>query len=77
MKNSTTYELELELEQLDEIYVAGDEDQTYINYLSANKAGNDALMQFYMCEDPVTLHYELAFRIRALLELIDWNNNLN
>ena len=71
------YELQAELDALDEIYVAGDHEQTFINYLASNKAGSDALMQYYYIEDPEKLHYEIAFRISALIDLIDTHNNLN
>ena len=62
---------QLELDCLEEIYVPGDHEQTYINYLAADKAGNDSLMQYYYIQDPEKLHYELAFRISALVDLID------
>jgi hypothetical protein len=70
------YELEQELESLDEIYAAGDEAQTHINYLCSKK--NQHLMQYYhLKDDPVQLHYEVAMRIRTLLDLIDMYSDLN
>ncbi len=67
----TNHELQLELDALDEIYVAEDHEQTFINYLAADKAGNHSLMQYYYIEDPEKLHYEIAFRISALIDLIE------
>ena len=70
------YQYEQELEALDEIYVAGDEAQTHINYTVAHK--NQYLMPYYPFQnDPVTLHYEIAMRIRSLIELIDMAEDLN
>jgi hypothetical protein len=65
------YELQLELDALDTIYVQGDHEQTFINYLAADKARNDSLMQYYRITDPEKLHYEIAFRISALIDLIE------
>lgn len=65
------YELQQELEALDEIYAEGDAEQTYINYLASDKAGNDSLMQYYLIQEPEKLHYEIAFRISALIDLIE------
>jgi hypothetical protein len=72
---NTIDQYELELECLDEIYVAGDEEQTYINYLAATK--NQWLLNYYYIEDPFELHYEVAMRISQLIELIDLHNELN
>ena len=69
------YQLQLELDALDEIYVADDHEQTFINYLASEK--NEALMQYYYIQDPKELHYEIAFRISALIDLIEYYNNLN
>lgn len=76
-RQDIVFEYEQELEVLDEIYVAGDEEQTYINYLAANKSGNNYLMAYFYIEDVQTLHYEIAMRISQLLELIDMNNEIN
>lgn len=77
-RNEVIYDLELELEALDEIYVAADPEQTWINYLASEKAGNQYLMNYYhLREDPERLHYEVAFRISALIELIDINSGIN
>lgn len=71
---SYLYELQQELDALDEIYTEGDAEQTYINYLAADKYRNDNLMQYYRIEDPEKLHYEIAFRISALIDLIENHN---
>lgn len=72
-----TERYEQELEALDEIYCAGDEEQTFINYLAANKSQNPHLMEYYHIKDPYDLHYEIAMRISQLTELIELNNNVN
>lgn len=74
MKGEHTTEQELEL--LEEIFVQDDVDQTYINYVASHKRGTDALMQFCLCDNPESLHYEMAFRIAALLDIIETNNSI-